>query len=318
MAQWLANNFEGALDYTNPRFALFGAMNWMRALSIRAEALEASSDWAASMYLGLNPASFSDVGKARIIEQLTFAVQSVAGLMALDEDVGRKADVARIGIEAWQDAILCSARAMCMAAEEGDFDGDGLPLVWQAKLVEVGLVADPFSFYVKDLTRDSVSTTLDELRQGSRSDLNSIPVGMNQALGALVSYLAGTCDYASGSAEEEVRQSRQYIDSGFDSFRKKAARELRDETLRERSVCFLDEVVRYHGKSKARDCIFLSYGHDNSAQLSQFFTDLVMVAQAFFKMARGYCEARLPSDYWQEFATDLTAHSRLSLQFEFK
>lgn len=105
--------------------------------------------------------------------------------------------------------------------------------------------------------------------------------------------------------EQQVRNSREFKALGVDNFRTKAARALRDEALRRKSICFLHEASRYRGKANYRDAIYLAYGKAVPKLADGFIDDLTTVLTSFSAMAAGYCSVRMGRERWKAFMDDL-------------
>jgi hypothetical protein len=96
-------------------------------------------------------------------------------------------------------------------------------------------------------------------------------------------------------------------------FRTKAARELRDAAYARRSIAFLHQASRYHGKANYRDAIFPAYGTSVPNQLSGFVDDLLGVLKAFAAMAGAYGSLRVGKSAWMEFVEDLEREKAISV-----
>jgi hypothetical protein len=218
-------------------------------------------------------------------------------------------------MNSWYYVILFGARAMAHAATEAELASrEDIERVWSQHVLKQQLVLSPFSPFVSSLVTAQSSAELSKYRGSNRFDLNQVPCDEDQAWGATVSYLNGTAEYERWRAEEEIKTSPAFLALGVTDFRRKVARELRDEVLAQLEVNFLVEANRYRGKANYRDSLFLSYGNDYESQIETFLVDLCNVAESFLKMTSAYCSRRVESGVWEEFLADLEGSSRLSIE----
>jgi hypothetical protein len=188
--------------------------------------------------------------------------------------------------------------------------------VWQAEIVSGGLVKSPFDLSITGITPNNVRQVMAAVRDGNTHDLNTQPTDEDMANGALYSYLKGTAEYEQWRLEEMVKESREYKQGGFTSFRSNAAKALRDAKLNPAHVNYLVQAFRYRGKANYRDAIYLSYGRDDTERLRQFVSDLAVVARAFSLMAAHYVAKRVIRNDWAEFSADLEEHAKFELPFD--
>lgn len=313
MPNWLLDRLFDHPGQPTPRFAFQGTMNWMRALAILASTGELGGDELKQHYSRIQRRQTNATADTFAYEMLLMSHHNTASLGAFTSPRINHYDVVRAGIVAWYYATYYACKSMIAAASGSDLQTHAKTArVWQADIVENGLAIGPFRYVLNDLTPASVTTEIANLRGQNSHDLNTRPDDEESAYGAIVSYLKGTAEYARWQVEEEVRSSREFRALGVDNFRTKAAREIRDNKLSREKVNFLIQAFRYRGKANYRDSIYLSYGADNSDTVTEFVSDLSLVAAKFVTMACHYVSRRTEKGTWQSFVGDSNANFRFT------
>jgi len=252
-----------------------------------------------------------------VFENMLMAYHNVAALGSIVTDIQDKYDTIRSAIISWYYAIYFSSSAMVAAASGSVHETHtSTAKVWHADIVENHLLPYPFNLYLTSLVTKKVDIEIEEYRESNIYDLNTYPSNIDQAHGAIISYLKGTAEYKKWEMEIRVKSSREFKDLGVSDFRKKVARELRDKYLDKGMVNFLIQAFRYRGKANYRDSIFLSYGDDNEEKIEQFTQDLMDVTNAFVRAASFYSSKRVENGAWNEFVTDIENNSQLSIDVD--
>lgn len=171
----------------------------------------------------------------------------------------------------------------------------------------------PFGDRLSQLLASTVTSELIEPRSRGNGGLTTVPTSDGQAWGCHAEYLSGTAKWEQWNLEQQVKRSKEFKALGVENFRTKEARALRDQTLENRSICFLHEASRYRGKANYRDAIYLAYGKAVPSLADGFIYNLTTVLTAFSAMAAGYCYARMGVQKWQEFIDDLENRRAISL-----
>lgn len=247
---------------------------------------------------------------------LTMSMHNVSAIDSM-EAIDDPYPIVRSAIVAWYYATYYAAKAMLAASSGTDPQTHASAgKVWQAEIVGHGLVKVPFDLSITGITPDNVRQVMTTLRAGNAHDLNTEPTDEDMARGALYAYLKGTAEYEQWRLEEMVKESREFKQGGFNSFRSNAARALRDAKLNPAHVNYLVQAFRYRGKANYRDAIYLSYGRDDTERLGQFVSDLAVVAGAFSLMAAHYAAKRVVRDDWAAFIADLEENAQFELRFD--
>lgn len=311
---WLLNKLFSHRDQPKPRFAFQASVNWMRGLSILTVD-EFSHEDLKQFYLSVQRRTPNEEADALAYECLTMSLHNVSAIQAMGE-IENPYPIVRSAIIAWYYATYYAAKAM-LAASSGTNPQTHASAgkIWQAELVESKLIKSPFNLSISDITPSHVHELTNYMRGSNTHDLNLEPVNSEMAFGALCSYLKGTAEYEQWRIEEKIKDSSDYKQQGYTSFRSKAAKELRDGKLREANVNFLVQAFRYRGKANYRDAIYLSYGTGNTERVRQFITDLGVVGSAFSQMAAHYVSKRVIKSDWEFFAADIEQHARFDLSF---
>lgn len=311
---WLLNRLFTHADQPKPRFAFQGTVNWMRGLAILVDG-QFSHQQLQQFYQRVQRRQANEQADALAYECLTMSMHNVSAIDSM-EAIEDPYPIVRSAIVAWYYATYYAAKAMLAASSGTDPQTHASAgRVWQTEIVDAGLATKPFDLSITDITPSNVRQVMTTLRAGNTNDLNAEPTDADMARGALYSYLKGTAEYEQWRVEERVKDSREFKQGGFNSFRSKAAKALRDAKLNPAHVNYLVQAFRYRGKANYRDAIYLSYGRDDTEKLRQFVSDLATVADAFSLMAAHYAARRVVRNDWAEFITDLEEHAKFVLPF---
>ncbi|MGC1548647.1 MAG: hypothetical protein WA777_08960 [Rhodanobacter sp.] len=317
MQKWLLSRLFSDKEQPAPRFAFYGTINWMRALSLSVDANGFGNDALRLFYSNIQSRPLDTVVDTVIFENIFMAFNHVAGLVSISNEVDNAYDISRSVISGWYHGIYSAANAMAVAASGSLMDShEATAMAWQIGLVQNDLVPQPFSPMLSNVLSATCDAELSAYRGSNGFDLNHAPRTIEEAWGGILSYLKGTADYERGRIEKLVRAGPEFKALRVENFRTKAAQEVRDSYFKNAQVNFLVQASRYVGKANYRDSIFLSYGEDRRDQIDRFLVDLGHVATAFLRMACAYCSRRVEPGTWDLFVDDIEANSRLSLNAE--
>ena len=240
-----------------------------------------------------------------VMEQLFLALHHLSALEKM-ADVEKNSDYARLGILAWYYGITNAASAMT-AAKDGSFQEDhsGTARMWDTAIASKNLAMGPFGWRVTSLIETILKGEVATYRGQSSGDLLNKPKDAGEARGAAAGYLSGSAGWYAWKNTEDVRNSKAFKQLGTDNFRTKAARELRDEKLGTKTMCFLHQASRYRGKANYREALFLAYGTSTNSILGGFIADQALVLKAFLSMAGAFCSRKLGSKLWEDFLKDV-------------
>jgi hypothetical protein len=303
------NEPEGKPD---PQFALPSTVNWMRALSLLIADKGVNFASAKSFYAHQGKRSMDALVENTVLEQLFLGLHHLSALEKM-KDAETSADFARVGVLAWYYGIANAASAMS-AAQNGSFQEDhaGTANMWDRDIAARGLAMEPFSWRLSSLVEATYTSEVRAYRVGSGGTLLSPPTSVSEAVGAAVGYLSGSAKWHVWKTTEDVRKSSDFKKLGVSDFRKKAARELKDARLSQRSMGFIHQASRYRGKANYREALFLAYGKSTKTILKNFVADQASVLRAFLAMAGAFSSRKLGKALWDEFVADVDANRAFS------
>jgi len=313
MDKWYLQKLYEETDQPTLRFAFQGTVNWMRALAISVED-ESFNENLKGFYKKSKRRNYNKKADLIVFENILMAIHNLHSLQSINESIDNPYSIARTQIVSWYYTIYYASSAM-IGASSGTIQEthSSTAKVWNTEFIKKDLVIYPFDLSVDTLVEKKVKEKVKELRNNNTYNLDNYPNDMEEAKGAIISYLNGTAGYKKWQIEEEIKKSKEFKKLEVDNFRKKIARELRDKKLEKGIVNFLVQAFRYRGKAHYRDSVFLSYGDDRTDDLKQFNKDLEIVAKAFLKMASRYVQMRVKEKDWDIFLSDLDSN----LQFDF-
>lgn len=301
-------------NQTKPAFALYGTVHWMRGLKILIEKENFDNDSLIEFYSGINKKIGSVENENKVLEMMLMAYHYHATLV---ENVNSDSDnytQIRAMIISWYYSIYFSGSAMLCAEIGGDFDNHMKTAdVWLSEISKRGLVLPPFDFNLNSLIKDEYLEKIKELKDGNTCDLNTLPVSDEDGLGAVLTYLKGCADWYREKNEKDLLNSREFRDEGLGDFRKKIAREKRDNRLKKKKVGFLHQAFRYRGKVNYRDSMFLTYGDGYNDKIDILTKDLVFVSEAWQKMISAFLYKKFPKGEWEGFINDMVKNSCINV-----
>ena len=247
-----------------------------------------------------------------VMEQLFLALHHLSALEAA-ESANSPADFSRIAVLAWYYGIYNAASAM-IAAKNGSSQEThaGTAKMWDTEFAATGLAMEPFERRVSSLEAKVYKPEIAAYKVGNAGDLQSQPTSIAEARGAVISYLSGTADWYASYETDKVRDFSAYKKLGKSDFRTKAARKIRDAHLAKKAVGFVHEAYRYRGKANYREALFLGYGKNTGAQLTNFVSDQVVVLRGFLAMAGAFASRKLGAQLWTDFVADVDANKAFS------
>ena len=306
MPTWLLSRIS---DHPDPHFALTGTANWMRALAILSSPSRltraAVTEPLTSKHLQRRkPQPEADTAA---YGYLLMALHNLAALREFNQRTGRaRQNTIRSAIFAWYYAVYECCSAMVLA-QSGDHSEEhrSTARLWHEQMAKPGFVCEPFSWHLNSLVPKTVDADVKDLRAGNPHKLATRPSTVEEAQGAVFSYLKGTAAHERQRTEIRLRSSPAFKSLGVADFRARAARDLRDAELGKGFVNFLIQAFRYRGKANYRDSIYLSYGANWQATINELSADLEVVGYAFFRVAAALVRTRSQRGSWQEFALDI-------------
>ncbi len=297
----------------NPQFALPSTVNWMRALSLLVNSPCIDFGSAKTFYAATGKRTMDTLVENTVLEQLFLGLHHLSALEQIS-GISPTADVARIGILAWYYGIANGASAM-IAAQNGSFQEDhaGTARMWDEVIAARDLAMGPFGWRVSSLIENIFKPEVAAYRADSRGHLQSRPTTVADARGTAAGYLSGSATWHVWKTTEDVRKSKEFKNLNASNFRTKAAQEIRDIRLGQRSMGFVHQASRYRGKANYREALFLAYGKSTATILDGFVADQVIVLRAFLAMAGAFASRKLGKTLWDDFVADVDANRAFSI-----
>jgi len=315
MDQWILDTYNDS--FPEQKYAFLGTVNWMKALGIYIEQTDFDKK-IESTYQNIERAQKDKQRDLKVFENLLMSYHNHASLRALSQSGLNPYDISRIAIVSWYYSIYFGGSAMIAALMGESYDTHTKTAdVWLKNLIPPKLILPPFNFHLNSLVQTDVDTSITELREGNTHLLWKTPFNLNDARGAILSYLKGSAKFERTKVEEKLLSSKEFKRHELSDFRKKIAQEKRDEQLAKKGVSFLHQAFRYRGKVNYRDSLFLTYGEVHTKMVEQLLKDLFIVSGGFQKMCIRYIKVRLPKESWSLFEQDLNKNTRLSLKFNY-
>lgn len=304
------------LPKPEPHFALPATVNWMKALRVLVEDQNIDFQSATTFYKNVNKRKLQNYAENTIFEQLFLSLHHLSAIERMSQS-SPVADYARMAIIGWYYGISNAASAM-IAAQSSQFQEDhaGTANSWDNAIAATKLAMPPFNWRVTSLNQKTYKQEVEIYRAGSSSNLNGPITSVDEARGALASYLSGSAEWYAWKAREDIKKSKEFRYLGVSNFRSKAARNLRDQIQSKRKVGFFHQAIRYRGKANYREALFLAYGKSAETTMEGFINDQVIVLRAFIAMAGAFCAKKLGSDLWEQFVADVDANKAFSLSAE--
>ncbi len=297
----------------DPKYALPSIVHWMRALAILIEKERLDYVRATRFYGKVTERQMTTQQENSVLEHLLLGIHQLAALRAL-EGVRVQADIARVASVGWYYGIYAAATAM-IAAQEGSIHDSHAKTanVWDRQFAQRGFILHPFDLRLSTLVKKDAELELDRIRLGKKENLVSKPLTGQDAHRSLCGYLSGTRGWWAWRIKEEVKSSKKFKELGVDSFRTKAARELRDDRLERQPISFLHQAIRFRGKANYREALYLAHGAQVETIIEGFVSDMADILESFLAMAGAFALKCIGSDLRDAFLEDLHRHRSFSV-----
>jgi hypothetical protein len=301
MNQWILETYKN--NFPDQKYAFLGTVNWMKALGIYIKHSDFES-LVNESYLNVQRINSDKERDLMVFENLLMAYHNHASLSSLAKSDLSRYDISRTAIISWYYSVYFAGSAMIAALLGQNFET-------HTKTADVWLK------HLKSTVTKEVEESIIKLRSGNDYTVQQIPYTIDQAKGAILSYLKGSAGFERNKVEQRLLTTKEFKELGLSNFRKKIAQEKRDKQLKKNGVSFLHQAFRYRGKVNYRDSLFLTYGEDKTADIEQLIQDLEIVSNGFHKMCVSYIKARISKESWELFENDLNKNTRLSLKYKF-
>jgi len=314
---WLVNKLFIGRGHPDPFFAFLGSANWMRALAIKSASLISNPTLAKQFYNEKIKSECSPDASVSCVESHYKGLHYLAAVKSIASSKEKTYDLIRPAIISWYYVLYFASKAFLWAkCGEVPNNHSATAKQLQYHVILKDLFIEPFSINVPTVVEKEFEEHVSKNYPCDRFELKDEPVTSCDAQSAMVAYLRGTAKYMREKVEEETRRTKDFKALGVSDFRKKKARELRDQFFRKKPVNILVQAFRYRGKANYRDGLYLSYGKNNLAIMRRWSDDMHSVAKAFMVMVTAYLMRRVPSNLWNEYRTDITANTQFNLDDE--
>ena len=315
MNQWILETYKN--NFPDQKYAFLGTVNWMKALGIYIKHSDFESQ-VNKAYLNVQRIKANKEIDLMVFENLLMAYHNHASLSSLAKSDLSRYDISRTAIISWYYSVYFAGSAMIAALLGQNYETHTKTAdIWLKNMIPSSLILPPFDFHLKSTVTKDVEESITELRSGNNYTVQQIPYTMDQAKGAILSYLKGSAGFERSKVEQRLLATKEFKDLDLSNFRKKIAQEKRDKQLKKNGVSFLHQAFRYRGKVNYRDSIFLTYGEDKTVDIEQLIQDLEIVSNGFHKMCVSYIKARISKESWELFENDLNRNTRLPIKYKF-
>lgn len=314
MPQWLYRRLKQESPDIQPRFALQSSINWAKALGIICSEGQFKKSSLKTKYLTVQRRAKDTNGDNATFENTLMAFHQYASLVKIKRSSDSHYDLIRSAIIAWYYGIYYAASAM-VAATDGSTHETHTSTAnsWNRQVNSRGIILEPFNYRLTTLVKKDYEDEIKSLRGNNSYDLSLYPNSHDRAFGACISYLNGTAKREKEILEARMKNEREFKNLGVTDFRKKIAREYRDQKLKAKGTAFLHQAFRFRGKANYRDAIYLSYGRENTDGISDMISNLHISLRSFIKMSCHYSERRVERGSWVEFCNDIDNYSSLNV-----
>lgn len=320
MSSWLINEIvriDG--DRPNHHFATLGTINWMKALKVCCENERLNYSNIRSFYDGIRPSN--SIGIEQEVASFEYLVFGLHYLSAMKEfgKVECKTAIIRSAIITWYYSIYYCTKAMLVASTGNEAETHSkIAKMFHSDLVSKGKILDPFHWTIESLVPNDYKAEIEALKNGNPYDTNTSPQNEYEAKGVLLSYLNGTAKRESEISQVNIKKSKEFKALNVNDFRKKVARELRDNQLKNKKVNFLNQSFRFRGKANYRDGIYLTFDNNYISEdvMDTFLDDLTVVAQAFTLMSYEFVRKSVRRMSWENFCEDYNKNNKIMLDFD--
>lgn len=298
----------------DPKYALPSTIHWVQsyAMLLREQPIGFAS--ASDFYKNFEHHALPNRVQNSIFEHLLLAMHQLSALQEMNRSCSIS-DVSRVAGVAWYYGIYAAATAM-VAAQDGSLQDNHTQTAksWCRQFAERGLSMKPFNYYISTLVEKAANIELDAIRTGPKTNLVNPPRDVIDAQNYLCGYLSGTRKWYAWRIEEELKASKEFRENGFQNFRTKAARELRDIRLGKQKVSFLHQAIRFRGKANYREAMYLAHGSSVKPLIGDFVADLSVILESFLVMSGTFCFKRLGSELSKEFIADVSKYRAFELE----
>ncbi len=292
-----------------PQFAVQSAYNWMKALRTEIEgehgatATQQYASCTTHFNHAIQPANVP-AATGGVFEPLYASLVHAISLSMTAERLNDVLPAQPTAVVSWYYAAYFATRAMIAAL--GQKVDDKHAAVSRAVAHNLAKpLPHPLNMVAVRASGETYIPSLPAKPSAAPFDLQQSVAGDRaRAQGMLLQYLNGTADFYAIITKNRLRAKHKLKD-----FRKKDARDLRDNALEQR-IGFHHCAFRYRGKANYRDAVFLTYGSRIPSAATAYLSDLAAVARFCFLCAVSFVSRRVGQGDVNKFSSDLLTNLR--------
>ncbi|MBL8804471.1 MAG: hypothetical protein JNN27_20915 [Planctomycetes bacterium] len=312
MTYWLYNAIASEDPDREPQLALQSTINWARSLAFEivqqhGENEKKQYESCLEHFRGNTQGGGSSLSNQSVFEPLFSTLTntlSVVSSAAGGPSEPRPWAVPGV-IVSWYYAFYTAMRSMLAAS------GVNAPDTHTGVIKSVGAslrtkMPHPLNMLARWSRNEDFTKELpDYPRVGSRELTTAFLPTRICAQEMLLGYLSGTRAREVDKVKDRLRKEH-----GYQDFRTKAARKVRDAAIQTRVYNFMDCAFRYRGKANYRDAIYISYGSRELVHRAEFLASLATTSKFAFVCALAFVRNRLGETAPKEFLNDLSQNLR--------
>ena len=312
MTYWLYREIISEDSDREPQLALQSTINWARGLAFEiveehGKSAQQQYESCLDLFRGNTQGRGSNLGRQAVFEPLFSTLTNALSVVsdAIDGASGPRPWAVPGVVVSWYYAVYTAMRSMLAAS------GVDAPDTHSGVMKSVGAslrtkLPHPLNMQARWIRNEDFSKELPNYpNMGSRDLTTAFSPTRQCAQEMLLGYLSGT-------RKREVERVKQRLRNkhGFDNFRTKAARNVRNDAIRSETYNFMHCAFRYRGKANYRDAIYIAYGSRDLVHRDEFLQSLATSSRFAFVCALAFVRVRLGENPPGEFLTDLSANLR--------
>ena len=229
----------------------------------------------------------------------------------------------RSAIVSWYYCNYYAIKAMNMAVSGQNSETHSKTAkIFKSNIVRRNLIPDPFDFEISSLLKNDIQEQCKNYQSTSSFKNNWYPTKKDEGYIAFWAYLKGTADGEYNQALLDIKRTKEFKELGRKDFRSNPAKELRDRSLENKSVNFLNMAFRYRGKANYRDSIYLSYDcrdmiyepHYNEVR-DNYLKDLAISAKKILEISIYLVKQKSKKEDWENFIDDVEVNNLVGFKF---
>ncbi len=315
MEYWLYNQIVSEESDREPRLALLSTINWAKALAFEIEQEHGATPQeqyqsCLQFHRSTTQGNGTTLGNAAVFEPLFSSLNNTLTLVTLSHESSKldaRPWIIPGLIVCWYYAVYTSIRAILAANNIGAPDTH-TGVIKTLNNSFRNRLPHPLNMQAKWLRNEEFSkelpSCLNQQLKG-RQLISNFDGTRKCAQEMLIGYLSGTIDREAGIIKERLKSKHK-----LDSFRTKAAKQVRDDAFKQLEANFMSCAFRYRGKANYRDAIYISYGARELVERNELVGSLTNSARFAFLNALAFITYRVGPETTKKFILDVTTNLR--------